>query len=231
MKNLYNFLAKAVFVVILSYIYFYIKADLAFWDYLSYGFILGGYLMFIATPYFIRTTANKTVQEMPVYAVSFIYLIVQIICALYLSLHFKVTDSFNFNNYYLLQAIITGIYLIILFSILSVNVDTHSNLKKQYIDTEYIKEIKSELILLLDRTTNNIVKKNIENIIDLVMSSPSKSYDELVNIENNIIDEVNQLKDLIYSNANSENINACCIKIEKMINKRNSEIKLIQYKK
>ena len=85
--------------------------------------------------------------------------------------------------------------------------------------------------MLLDRTTDNIVKKNIENIIDLVMSSPSKSYDELVNIENNIIDEVNQLKDLIYSNANSENINACCIKIEKMINKRNSEIKLIQYKK
>jgi len=220
-----------VFIVVLSYIYFYIKGNLYFWDYLSYCFILAAYLMFIATPYFVKQTKNKTIQEMLVYAVSFIYLGIQIIYAFFVSCYLTFRGTFNLDTYCLFQAIITGIYLIILFLILHVNVEIYLKFKKQYVDTIYIKEIKSELMLLVNQTTDNAVKNNIKNIIDLIISCPSKSYKELVNIENSIINEINELKNLIYDNAESEKINICCVKIENMINKRNAEIKLIQYNK
>lgn len=231
MKSLYNFLAKVVFFVVLSYIYFYIKQDLEYIELLSYGFILGAYLMFIATPYFVKNMTNKTVQEMPVYAVSFIYLIVQLIIAFYISYYIVIIGVFDYNTYYLIQAIITGVYLIILLSILYVNEQTYSNLQKQYIDNAYIKEVKTELKLLLNKTTDNTIRTLLENIIDLTAASPSKSYKDFINLENNIIDEINHLKTLIDNSSFSEEIYDKCSKIENMINERNTKIKLMHYKK
>lgn len=223
---LFNFLCKSIFIIVLSIIYFYVKQELRDFDFTSYLFIIAAYLSFICTPYITRKRLNKTVQDMPVYMVSFIYLLIEIIFAFCVSM----LDNTYITAYVTVQSIITGIYLIILFGLLYINEQMDMSIQCQYVDTKYLKEIINTLKLLAQTTTDVNVINRLESLIDLLQASPSLSDDNLLELENSIIDRVKKLEDSIYNNGNKEQILTVCNYIQQMINKRNRELKLKQYK-
>lgn len=228
MQKFFEFSGKSIFIIVLSIIYFYVKGDLTYFDSFSYAFILCAYLIFILAPYFTKNMVNKTVQIMPLYAVSFIYLFIQIIAGIYVSVYYY---DINFYSYIAVQSIMAGIYLIILFSILYSNETTYRSIQVQYSDVQYLKNIKLNLKNILLQTENENMKHLIEDLIDAVQASPTKSNEELYDLENEILDITLELENLVKNNEDVETIKKKCLNIHKLLSKRNNTLKVLQYRR
>jgi len=221
MQKFFEISAKLIFIVVLSIIYFYVKIGLTWADGASYAFILCAYLIFISTPYFTKNMVNKTVQNMPIYAASFIYLIVQIAGGVYVSAYYC---NINPYGYVGVQSIVTGLYLIILLSLLYANETTYKKMERQQDDISYLRNVKTNLKNILLQTDNNDVKCLIEDLIDTIQSSPAKSNEDLYDLENKILDLTDELEILVKNSESAEIINKKCLDIQKLLLKRNNAL-------
>ncbi len=186
-------------------------------DVISYYFILIAYIIFICTPYFSDGRLNNTVQKLPAYSCSLIYLLIQIITAIIVA---QADITFN-KTYVLVQTILTGIYLLILFSIFYVNENTSKKQQLQELNIKFLDELEHLYNNLCAEVTNKLVKENLENLVDSVRISPVKTERDTTDIENEIWDKSELLENAVKSNKDSDTIIELCTEIKVLLRKRN----------
>lgn len=225
---MYECLSKIVFIIALTIIYFCVKEEITNLDIASYIFISVSYLIFICIPYFDKIGLNKIQKDAPIYFITFVYLVLQIVTAVFAAFNYY---EINIRSYILYQTLITGAYLIIFFILLCANERISVSVLRQNADILYLKTLKTELSEILLESDDTNFKREIENLIDVVRISPNASNEEVYDIENGILDCIETLKAASSQNKDIEEIRIICKKIENALYKRNNILKLNNYKR
>lgn len=187
---------------------------------ISYGFIHFAYLMVIATPLLIRKSSSSSIFGFSVYSVSSTYFLVEFITGL---IFIFVKDE-SYKASLIVQIIIAGIYAIILISHLLANESTADSIEQHEEEVVYIKQAASEVKLLIDKSDNKRVNKEIEKVYDALHSSPTKSNFSVKIIEQTILGKIDELKNAV-KNGDENLIISKTKELLSQIDERNSRLR------
>ncbi|MCL2264704.1 MAG: hypothetical protein FWC22_01565 [Treponema sp.] len=132
----------------------------------------------------------------------------------------------NFTVVLTVQLLIAGLYLIILIINTAANERTAEALEIRQEQINYIKIASAKLKLLMDRVDNKEARRKVESVYDAVSTSPVKSHQDLVEIENRILHAINDLEKEIAAN-NNEKIITSAISLLSDVKERNILLKTI----
>lgn len=96
----------------------------------------------------------------------------------------------------------------------------------KHTERNYIKAITIELENLVRTVKEPEIQNKVEKVYDAMKSSPTKSDDSVVAVENEIRGEIGRLRNLITS-VESDQIDSIVERLLGLINKRNSQLRLL----
>ena len=149
---------------------------------IAYGFIHFAYIMVLATSLLIHKSSSAALFGMTLYSVSAAYFFVEFLTGLIFI--FIAADSYQASL--LVQAIIAGVYAVILLTTLLANEYTADNEAKHEAEVAYIKNTAAELKALIGKASDKLANKEIEKAYDAVHASPTKSVAAVQEIEQKI---------------------------------------------
>ncbi|MCR5260350.1 MAG: hypothetical protein K6C94_00760 [Candidatus Gastranaerophilales bacterium] len=205
MASLYKYLIHLTFAIIVSIIFFVLREDLTTLDLFSYCFILFAYFVMVISPTYTKEHLNKTISDLPLYAFSSVYLVLEILLAFAIP-YYNLTGK----SYTIIQTVLTGFFLIILFITLNVNKITQEqvqNFKQGSVNSKNTRLILEKLLFKVQFDSS---KEKIKDLIETVKISPILSSEET---EAEIFEKLKSLSDLIETLP------------EESINQRTEEIK------
>ena len=221
-KTVLYILLDLVFLLIFNVLFFIIggaEHPASVW--ISYGAIHFAYLMLIVTPLLIRKSSSAAVFGFSLYTVSSAYFYVEFVVGLV----FILIRSDSFQASLLVQAILAGIYLIMLISNLIANENTADSIQRQEAEVTYIKTASSRVKLLLDKASDKKANREIEKAYDLLHSSPSHSTSTVTALEKQINNKIGDLEDAVEAD-NTAAIIAAAGEIVTMTEERNRKLRL-----
>jgi hypothetical protein len=124
------------------------------------------------------------------------------------------------------ELIITGIYIFILVANLIANDATADSIERHEYELKYVKESSSKLKNITLKISDNALRKQAENVFDLIHSSQSKSHQSVRNLELEVIELIETLDFNISSNrmdTASDTIN----RIAKVGEERNLQLRTL----
>ncbi len=189
---------------------------------ISYGLIHFSYLMLLATPYFVRGGGASSFYGRPLYSISYTYFLVELITGII----FILITTANIKLILTIQIVVTAIYAYFLLSNLIANEYTADSVIRHEIELQYIKESSAKLNSILRQISDNKMIKKVEYAYDLIKSSPVKSSYEVQAIEQEVIDEIENLREAVGQN-NPEQIIGIVKKICTLAEDRNRQLKLL----
>lgn len=193
-KSLLWILLDLIFVVVFNVVFFVsCGADNGSAAWLSYGFIHFAYLMSLLTPLLTQRSANSFLAGLTIAEVTGSYFIVELI----IGMVFIFCEDITIKTAIIVQTILAGIYLFILFSTMLANEDTEEKIEKSLSEISYIKECTFRVQLLRDRAKDPETRKVIEKLYDLLHACPSKSNDDAKAIEDHIWNRIAELEKAI----------------------------------
>lgn len=220
-NNILWILLDSVFLTVFNTIFFVAGGSehtSSVW--ISYAFIHFSYIMTVITPFLTRKCSKTGVLGFTLSSVSSAYFFFEFVVGLI----FILIGSKSYKPALLTQIVIAGIYSILLLANMIANEHTADSMIKHKDEVMFIKDNSSKLQLLLKRTNDKMLGKELEKTYDLLHSSPAKSNDMAKSIEADVSDEINKLENLLgkedYSNAFE-----ACKSIIALIKKRNEVLK------
>lgn len=202
-KDLFTILLDLVFLLVFNIVFFMLGGtdhSAAVW--ISYGFIHFAYIMVVATPLLIRKSSASSVFGMTIASVSSVYFVVELVIGLVLIL----INVGSVKGSLLIHIIITGVYLVALLTNLIANEDTANHLQTQENEVAFIKGMSSRVNLLKDRLGDKYANKVIEQVYDLIHSSPSKSCSAAQPYEYDIYNKIGALEQAVKAGNNDESV-------------------------
>lgn len=194
--NLLWILLSLVFVVVFNVIIFLINTTFttAFW--VSYGFIHFSYFMLVLSSLTLPKAKNSLILGYPLIYLSYLYFV----CAFIIGLVFMYFKNVSFTISFIPQLIIGGLFVQAYISNLIFNVKTINKEQESEYYIHYIKHATSEISLLMDQSTDIVLRKRIEKLYDSFRSSQVKSHPIIYGLEENIIQYIQILKQNINKN-------------------------------
>lgn len=221
-KSILYILIDLIFIAIFNTVFFILNGtDNTVSVWISYGFIHFSWLMLIITSFLTPKDADNAIFKFTLYSVSSIYFLTEFIIGLIII--FMKSESYKTSL--IIQILLVGVYAIILITNITANEDTYEKTKQQENESTYIKQISSKIKILTEKSTDKNANKKIEELYDLIHSSPSKSSPTVRYEENEIIDKVNDLENAVTNNSAS-NIITISEEISYLIKERNRKLKL-----
>jgi len=187
---------------------------------ISFGFIHFAYIMLLITSFLIRRSSNTAVLGFPLYSISSTYFIV----AFVVGLIFIFVRPESYKAALIVQVIIAAIYAVMLISHMIANESTADSMERHEMEMRYIRDASSKLQGIMDFTSDKQLRKKIENLYDLLHSSPAKSNNSVRDYEVTVLKLIDALKGNIERNdisAAETNIS----KIERTASERNRHLK------
>ncbi|WP_438445111.1 hypothetical protein [Gorillibacterium sp. sgz5001074] len=198
--NILWILLSSIFVIVFNAVIFLIMKEFttAFW--VSYGFIHFAYLMFVLSTITMPKVKSSLVFGYPLIYLSFLYFI----GAFFIGLVFIYFKNASFNASFIPQLIIAGLYaLAYMTSLIFTEKAIHKEQESKYY-SNYIKDASAELRLLMEQTTDAMLKKNLEKLYDTCRSSQVKSHPTLYGLEEVIAQNIQLLKGFVTKNEKAE---------------------------
>jgi hypothetical protein len=189
---------------------------------ISYGFIHFAYFMLLLTPFLIRKGKSSAAFGFSLYSISAGYFLIELVTGIVFIVIFPESCAAAL----LVQVCIAGLYGITLVSNMIANEHTAKGEKKQQNQIAYIKDAASRLKFLMDRVSDNEVKKKVERLYDAVYSSPVKSHPNLAQTEIRVLRSIDELESEI-SAGNKEKIISLAESLLAMVNERNIRVKTL----
>lgn len=186
-----------IFLLIFNIIYFMVGVHRygdAAW--ISYAFIHFAYLMLLFTPIFTRKTRNTAVLGLPIMYISSLYFLLEFIIGVILI----IINPERFNIPLVIQMVIAAFYLLFILSHMIANEHTADNIERHEAELKYVKECSARLRIIIDSTSDINLKKNLEKAYDVINASQIHSNQSVRNIELEIIDLIEVLRNQIFSN-------------------------------
>lgn len=221
-KSILWILLDLIFLIVFNTVFFVVEGDYNSSVWISYCFIHLSYLMVVSTPFLVRKSSVSSVFGISISSISSAYFFIEFITGLI----FILVKDKSYKASLIVQIIIAGIYAVILISTLLANESTADSKEQHENEVAYIKQASSEVNLLLDKTDNIKVKKQIEKVYDVLNSSPTKSDSSVKIIEQTILEEINNLKVML--NIGDES--SLVLKINdllSLIEERNAKLKTL----
>lgn len=219
--NVLWFFMDLVFLVIFNTIFFVVGGNehsASVW--ISYAFIHFAYIMILATPLLIRKSSSSEIFGFSLYSISSVYFFLEFVVGLV----FIFIGSESYKAALLTQIVIAGIYAILLLANMIANEHTADNIERHEEEIIFIKECSSRVKLLLGKLSDKKVNKELENLYDLLHSSPAKSINSVKNIEIDVSNRIDELEVLIRM-KDAENVIDICKNIISLVEERNSILK------
>ena len=189
-SNALQIIMNIIFLVVFNAVFFIAGGTdhkVSVW--VSYGFIHFAYLILLLSPFFISNGESKALFGFSIYSISMFYFLLELITGvvfIFISL-----DSYKTSL--LIQLCIAGLYGIVLISNMKANEKTADAEERHQYQISYIKDASAKLKIILESLNDKNIKKRIEQVYDILSSSPVKSHPDLIQIENRIIQLINDL--------------------------------------
>jgi hypothetical protein len=194
------------------------KTPVSVW--ISYGFIHFAYLLFVATPLFVRKGKQNDDYGRPLYVVTSCYFIVELITGVTLILVAPETAKITI----IIQSVLTAAFIAWLLIYLIANEHTVDNVKRHEVELQYVKEYSAKLQSVLQQITDRTAVKKVEGLYDLIHSSPIRSNTNARSLEQQVISEIERLESTVHQNE-IEQIILIADKIHHLAEERNSQLK------
>jgi signal transduction histidine kinase len=211
----------SVFLLIFNAFYFILSGPnklMSHWVF--YGFVHFAYIMLIFTPLLIRKGKGSAVFGFSLYYISSLYFIIELLIGI-VFLYLSIT---NIKIIFLTQLLIASIYLIIFISHLIANEHTSDAIESRQKNIDFVKKYSSEINSIMNHCNDITDKKNIEKIYDALYTSPVRSNVQVIEVENDIINYINDLRNAVYSNKREAMINIVN-ELLNMVDERNRILK------
>ena len=221
--NILWLLLDSLFLIVFNFLFFLLgdaeNFNTSVW--ICYGFIHFAYILLLLTPFFARRGGAEYIYRRPPFAVTTTYFIVELIVGVTLILIAPETTKVTL----ILQVILTGLFLAWLLAHLIANEHTADNIEKREPELQYIKESSAKLHSILQQITDRAISKKVEQVYDLIHSSPSKSNANVHSLEKQIIIEIEQLENIVNQN-NTEKMASITDEIHQLAEERNRQLKI-----
>lgn len=199
-KVFLNILLDLVFLAVFNVVFFVAGGtEHSVGTWISYGFIHFAYLMVLLTPFLTRKSSSSAVFGMTIAGVSGVYFIIEFITGLV----FILVKPETYKSPLIVQVIIAGLYLVILLVNLIANETTADNLVRQEDEVAFIKNVSSRVKALMDKLDDKKANKAIEQVYDLLHSSPTKSCVAAQSYENDVVNKIGELESAVSSKDNA----------------------------
>lgn len=187
---------------------------------LSYGFMHFAYIMVILTPLLTGKSVALPVLGMTIAGVSSVYFIIELITGVV----FILLNQESIKAALVVQIIIAGIYLVILFMNMIANEATAENLARQQDEAAFIKNASSRVKALMDRSGDKKVNKTVEKAYDLIHSSPAKSNVVVQGLEMQVVNKISDLEGAVSAGDDTQ-IVSIAGEIISLMEERNRKVK------
>jgi hypothetical protein len=175
--------------------------------------------MLLLTPALIRRGKNAAVFGFPLYLVSSVYFLLELV----IGVVFIVISPDNYKISLLVQILVAGLYGIVLISQMIANEHTADAEEIRQYRIDYVKQASAELKGLLAHITDKDAKKKVEKVYDVLYSSPVKSHPELAQTESQIMMSIGTLKNAVLM-GEKENIISLSELLLIAVNERNRQL-------
>lgn len=172
-------LLDLIFLVVFNIVFFVVgggERHASVW--ISYAFIHFAYVMTVATPY-ITKNSKQAVFGYSVYAISSVYFLAEFI----IGVIFILVNPESFKPALVVQLILAAIYLALLIIFLLANEKTNEALDREETENSYIRSCAARVKALMGRLNERGCDKALENLYDIIHSSPSRSSASVAQIE------------------------------------------------
>jgi hypothetical protein len=216
--NVLRTILYVVFPIIFNVLFFIVAGTehcAAVW--ISYGFIHFAYLMLLLTPLFARKGKNRAIFGFSLSSISGWYFALALIAGLV----FIILEPVDYAIALIVQAVITGIYLILLVSNMITNERTVINEESRQTEVQFIKTAASELLAAMNEAKDSGLKKKYEDLYDAIRTSPVKSDQSVSGLENGIMGAISQLRGIITA-GNIQEAEGLAENISHMVKQRNN---------
>lgn len=190
---------------------------------ISYGFIHFAYLMVLVTPFLIRKSSSAAVFGFSLYSISSTYFLLEFVVGLV----FIFMKSETYKSALIVQAIIAGIYAILLLSHLIANEHTADSVERHEEEVAYIKTASSRVKALVGKAKDKKANKQIEKAYDTLHSSPTKTVATVRSIESSVMNKVAELEGAV-SDQDAATIITIAGEIVTLMEERNRKLRLSQ---
>jgi len=189
---------------------------------ISYGFIHFAYLLFIATPLFVRRGKAGYIYGRSLYPITATYFIVELITGITLILVAPETAKATI----IIQVVLAAAFMAWLLIHLIANEHTAANVEQRETELQYVKQSSARVKAILQKITDKFAVQKVEQLYDLLHSSQVKSNNNVQLLEKEIFREIHNLEFVADSN-DLEQIITIADKIYMLAEKRNQELKLL----
>lgn len=220
-KSVLWILLDLVFIVIFNTVFFLVSGFehiASVW--ISYGFIHFSYLCVIATPFLVRKSSSSSIFGISICSVSSAYFFIELIAGTI----FIIINTDSYKAPLAIQIIIAGIYLIVLISTLIANETTADNSELHENEVAFIKQASSKTKLLINKVNSKKAKKEVEKVYDALHASPAKSNNSVNSVEQEIRENIDELKYDIDNNDENSVVNRTKL-ILSLIEERNAVLR------
>ena len=222
--NILWLLLDSLFLIVFNLLFFMLvntgDAKTSVW--ISYGFIHFSYFVLLITPLLIRK-GNSIVTDYrrPLYAITSTYFLTALLVGVTLILIAPETVKVTIIIQVVLATLFWGWLLIHLIA----NEHTADSAEHRESELQYIKESSVKLQSVLRQITDKTAAKKVEQVYDLIHSSPAKSNADVRSLEQQIISEIDRLESAVSRN-DTEQIASIADKIHKLVEERNRQLKI-----
>ena len=199
-KGILFTILNTIFLIIFNVFFFSLVGVTSFaaiW--VAYGFIHASYVLLLLTPILTKKNPEASLFNLSIATISFGYFLIEFV----LDVVFIFTGFVNVLPVVLANIAITGVYLAILISIILTADSTSKHTQRREQEAQYIITATSALQSTLCVVQDNDIKRELENVCDLIHSSPRKSTEPAKILEAQILDLVQDIElNLAYKEKN-----------------------------
>lgn len=218
-KHILTIILESIFIIVFNTIFFMTAgSEHTSTVWVSYFAIHSSYILLLVTPLLVKKGYYDYAYYLPLYFISAIYFIIELL----LGTIFIICNIDSFNLVFITHLVITGGYAIFLIINLLANDATAKEISKQKQEIYFIKNSSSKIKLLINISKNENLYKPLENLYDIIHSSPTKSLKQVIELENTITTKIKNLEENIYN----ENAVILIEEIILLVKERNETIKL-----
>lgn len=220
-KNILTIILDSIFVIAFNILFFLnggTEHTTAIW--IAYGFLHFSYAMVLITPLISAHGSTAVISKTTTYTISILYFLVESIMSIIVFLGKTGKTKVIIST----EVIVTATFLIILIINLLADDDIEKKQAKHEVQNDFIKTISNQIKYIETIVSDPSAKNKINNLYYLAHSSPIKSNQSLDFYENEIIRNIS-LMEQSAQNKEIEQVLSISSEIEKLLNKRNFEIK------
>jgi glucan phosphoethanolaminetransferase (alkaline phosphatase superfamily) len=187
---------------------------------LAYGFIHFAYIMVLLTPVLARKSFPVYIWGLTIAGISTTYFIVEFIVGII----FIVLNHDSIKVDLVVQVIIAGLYLVTLLANMIANETTADNIARNKDEVAFIKNASSRVKALMDKFDDKKANKAVEQVYDLIHSSPSKSCVAAQSYENDVVNKIGELESYVSSNDKGQAVRVAG-EIVELMEERNRKVR------